>query len=247
MKAVLTYHVISDLRSPIAIHPDAFLAHARWLSSGCVRVLSLDDLVAHPVDGPDAVAVTFDDGLQCAGVYIESLLAAGVPVTIFVVTGHVGGTNRWGGAARPDVPTLPLLGWADLERLTALGATVGAHTRTHPALSGVSIAALDDELGGCLEDVRVRLGVECAHVAYPYGDVNDGVAARAARYYRWGHTTDFRVVASGDTALRLPRLDMYYFGAPGVLESWGRARFSRHVAWCRLRRTLRRYLGARSR
>lgn len=239
MKATLTYHSIEDSGSPISVSPRVFEAHLRWLVSARVRVLSLDQIASHPDDAEDAVAVTFDDGFLNVRGAVESLLARGLPATVFVVSGHVGGTNRWGGGAHPGIPTLPLLDWTDLERLVARGVAIEAHTRSHPALTGASSGTLDDELLGGLEDLEKRLDVHSTHVAYPYGDVDDAVAARAARYFRFGHTTDFRALRGADEPIRLPRLDMYYFQAPGALEAWGSPAFKRRIAWCRARRMIR--------
>jgi hypothetical protein len=61
---------------------------------------------------------------------LERLLGAGLPATIFVVSGHVGGTNAWGGHPQHGIPTLPLLDWADLKDLKSRGASIEAHT-TH--------------------------------------------------------------------------------------------------------------------
>ena len=202
-------------------------------------MLSLDDLVAHPDDGDDTVSVVFDDGFLNQRDAVESLLASGLPVTLFVVSGHVGGTNAWGGRADAGIPALPLLDWDDLEHLIARGASIGAHTRRHPVLTRLPDAALDDELSGHLDNLAARLGIRPAHIAYPYGSVDDAVATRAAAHFRWGHTTDFRLLTGADAALRLPRLDMYYFQMPGAIESWGTPAFNRRVAWCRARRLAR--------
>ena len=92
---------------------------------------------------------------------------------------------------------------------------------------------------GGQEDLFARLGRRSLHLAYPYGEVDQRVAARAASYFRFAHTTAFRVLSSRDSAFQLPRLDMYYFQAPGALESWGTRAFARRIAWCSARRTLR--------
>jgi len=243
MKAILTYHSIDNTGSPISISPEGWAAHAKWLASGAVRVLGLDDLIAHPQDGDDAVAVTFDDGFQNVKAALEGLRSSGVPVTLFVVSGHAGGTNAWGGRDQPGIPTLPLLGWEDLEHLSVRGVAIHAHTRTHPKLTTIAAAAVDEELQGCVADLDARLGVRSTHIAYPYGDVNARVAQQAARICRAGHTTDFRVMAPRDDAMRLPRLDMYYFREPGQLEAWGTAGFGRRLAWIRARRAVRAAFG----
>ena len=239
MKATLTYHSLDDSGSAISVTPQAFTRHLAWLTSGRVRVLTLDQLAAHPDNSSDAVAVTFDDGFLNIREGVERLLENGVPAAIFVVSGYVGGTNTWGGRPQGGIPTLPLLDWTDLERLAARGAALETHTRRHAVLTGLSDTALDDELHGCQEDLHARLGSRSAHLAYPYGEVDDAVARRAAAYFRFAHTTEFRFMTSTDTALRLPRLDMYYFQAPGSLEAWGTRAFARRVGWCAVRRKIR--------
>jgi peptidoglycan/xylan/chitin deacetylase (PgdA/CDA1 family) len=238
MRAILTYHSIDPTGSPISVAPEVFRAHHQWLASGHVRVLTLDDLIAH-TDENDAVAVTFDDGFLNTRGPVEALLDTGFPVTLFVVTGHVGGANDWGGRSVSSIPTLPLLAWRDLEALAVRGVSVAAHTRTHPALSTLPRPALDAELAGAQDDLRRRLGIGTVHLAYPYGDVDARVVERASDCYAWGYTTEFRALTDGEAPLRLPRLDMYYFRAPGALEAWGTARFMRHMAWCRARRRIR--------
>jgi peptidoglycan/xylan/chitin deacetylase (PgdA/CDA1 family) len=238
MRAVLTYHSIDESGSAISVSPAAFDAHRRWLTSGRVTVLGLDDLVAHPEVG-DAVAVTFDDAFLNIAAPVERLLDAGLPVTLFVVSGNVGGTNAWGGRTQSGIPTLPLLGWADLERLASLGAVIAAHSRRHPSLTTLGAVDLDDELRGCRDDMQARLGIECAHFAYPYGDVNDLVASSAGKYYRIACTTELRVLRPDDDLVRLPRLDMYYFNPPGTIDAWGSAAFTRRLGWLRLRRAIR--------
>jgi peptidoglycan/xylan/chitin deacetylase (PgdA/CDA1 family) len=243
VKAILTYHSIDDSASPVSVSPAVFALHARWLASRRVRVLALTDLLAHPDDAGDAVAVTFDDGFLNILTRLEALLSQGVPVTIFAVSGHAGGTNAWGGREQSGIPTLPLLNWDQLAHLAGKGASIEAHSRSHPFLTRIPGAQLDDELEGCREDLRTRLGSEAEHFAYPYGDVNEAVSGRAAQAYRFGHTTDFRGLGTGDAAMRLPRLDMYYFRAPGQLEAWGTPAFTRRMAIVRARRALRGFLG----
>lgn len=239
MKAVLTYHSIDDSGSPISISAEAFADHHRWLASGRIKVLALDQLLEHPHDGGDAVAVTFDDGFVNMRDASERLLSDGVPVTVFVVSGHAGGTNAWAGQPQTGVPTLPLMDWLDLERLVARGAHVEAHTRNHLPLTLLSSDARDEELLGCRQDLEEHLGVRSDHVCYPYGAIDDAVAAHAGRCYRVGYSTVFSMLSPDDELLRIPRLDMYYFRGRGAIESWGTPAFRRRVRWCQWRRRAR--------
>jgi peptidoglycan/xylan/chitin deacetylase (PgdA/CDA1 family) len=247
MRAILTYHSIDASGSPISVSPDAFARHLEWLAGGAVLPLELEELLAHDDDGQDAVAITFDDAFLNTKQPILDLLERRVPVTTFVVTDHVGGTNSWGGRAEPGIPTLPVLGWRDLAELVGAGASIEAHTRRHPRLSSLSDAMIDDELGGARERLSSELGVDARHVAYPYGDVTADIAMRASSIYRFGYTTDFRPVGSREEPMLLPRFDMYYFQAPGALDAWGQSDFHRRTRWIRARRTLRSMLSRSAR
>jgi peptidoglycan/xylan/chitin deacetylase (PgdA/CDA1 family) len=240
MRAVLTYHSLDDSGSAISVPPAVFARHVRWLTGSGVRVLPLGDLLALDRDDPaPAAAVTFDDGFANFSGAAEQLLGHGLPVTLFVVPGHVGGTNAWGGRAEPGIPTLPLLGWTELERLAGRGVTIGAHTRTHPRLTTLPPAAVRDEIDGCVQEIGTRLGLRVDHFAYPYGDADERVAAAAATPFQWAVTTRFAPLTGQDAPMWIPRLDMYYLREPEALERWGTPWFRRHLWSVRLRRQLR--------
>jgi peptidoglycan/xylan/chitin deacetylase (PgdA/CDA1 family) len=203
-----------------------------------VPVLSLDALLVWPDTAGSAVAVTFDDAIATARLGAEQLLAAGLPVTVFAVSGRIGQTNAWHGQSAPGIPTSALMDWADLELLRAHGAEIAPHTRQHHHLTTLSNDALDEEVAGSIEDLRRRLGTTSQHFAYPYGDVDSRVAARVARHCRWGYTADFRPLGAGDQPMWLPRLDMYYFNRPEALDAWATAGFSPRIHAIRARRWL---------
>jgi peptidoglycan/xylan/chitin deacetylase (PgdA/CDA1 family) len=205
-------------------------------------VLDLDALFMDRDDHSDAVAITFDDGFLNAAGPLEALRAHDLPVTLFVVSRHAGRTNAWAGQSDAGIPTLPLLDWPRLEHLVTRGVAIGAHTRRHPPLTRVSAARLDDELGGAADDLASRLGARPWHVAYPYGDVDATVTACAARYYRFGYTTRLGPLTGSSIAMQIPRLDMYYFQRPGLVEGWGTIAFGLYLTSFRIRRMLRRTL-----
>lgn len=232
MRAILTYHSLDDSGSPISVAPEEFRRHVAWFATRRVPVLGLEELLAAPPE-TEAVALTFDDAFANFGAVAAPLLAEhGLPATLFVVAGHVGGTNAWGGRRDRRVPTLPLLDWAALGRLADRGVTIGAHTRSHPHLTALEDAALADELEGANAVFARELGRRPATFAYPYGDVDARVAVAAGRSYRLAVTTELRAVGGGADPLRLPRLDMFYLRAAGRLEAWGTAGFRRSL-WVR--------------
>jgi peptidoglycan/xylan/chitin deacetylase (PgdA/CDA1 family) len=245
VRAILTYHSIDESESPISVSPQVFREHVAWLSGSGVRVLPLAELVDLAPDDPrDAVAVTFDDGFANSDEALRSLRAHHLPATAFVVTGQVGKSNAWGGCDAPGIPRLPLLGWQGLEALAAAGVAIGAHTHTHPRLTGLFGADLEDELDRCAAILRERLGVERPYLAYPYGDVDERVRQAAAERYAGAVTTEFAPLASGAQTTLLPRLDMYYFRRSGAMARWGTPRFGTWLRSVRLRRTLRRMVRA---
>ncbi len=233
MKAILTYHSIDDSGSVISVGPAAFRRHADWLARSGVAVVGLDALMAAP--GP-AAALTFDDAFANfateAWPVLESL---GLRATLFVPTAHAGGRNVWEeGGTRP---VLPLLGWDALGRLAERGVVLGAHGDRHVDLRRTSDAELERELEVPAERIRSETGCRATTFAYPFGGVDDRVAAATARRYDLAVTTEFACVGPASEPGRLPRLDAWYFRAPGRLEHYGTRRFERFV---RVRREMRR-------
>ncbi|MCC6927939.1 MAG: polysaccharide deacetylase family protein [Gemmatimonadaceae bacterium] len=232
MRAILTYHSIDPSGSPISVSPAAFRAHVRWLASGAVRVLPLEQLVATD-DSDDAVAISFDDGFENFATEGAALLAEhGLPSTVFVVSEHAGGTNAWGGSDAPGIPTLPLMSWSTLARVARNGVTLGAHTRRHRDLTRARGAALEDEVAGCVERIAAETGKRPTTFAYPYGAVDDTSASVVRDVFALACTTELRALHPHDDRALLPRLDMYYFRDPGQLEAWGTAAF-RGRLWLR--------------
>jgi len=234
VRAILTYHSIDDSGSAISVPASVFARHVAWLRSGRVRVTSIPELLTLPPEA-DAVALTFDDGFCNFAVDAAPLLQE-FPVTLFVVTDHVGRSNEWGGRPARGIPTLPLLDWPALARLADSGVTLGAHSRTHPDLATISPAAINDELAGCAERLQKEIGVAPELFAYPYGSVTPAAVAAVAARFRWACTTELRSLGVHERMAELPRIDMYYFRQPGQLESWGTARFHAYLAARRLLR-----------
>ncbi len=232
MRAILTYHSIDSSGSPVSLSEEAFRAHVRFFGSGRVAVVPLADLPSLP-DEKDAIAITFDDGfLNFTSSALPLLTHQGLPATVFVVSDAVGGTNTWGGASTPGIPTLPLMSWPDLARAREAGFEIGAHTRNHPDLTGLSPERVEDEMAGCSERIFSELGDRPRRFAYPYGSVNDTVARAARERFEQCVTTELRPVSPGDDRALLPRLDAWYFRRAGTLEAWGTPAFRRRI-WIR--------------
>jgi peptidoglycan/xylan/chitin deacetylase (PgdA/CDA1 family) len=235
MRAILTYHSIDDSGTVLSVSPATFRDQMRWLAESGIRTVSVDEIAALD-GGTDAVAITFDDGLESfAGEAWPVLEDAGMPVTLYVVTALAGTFNRWDADSHAP-PARRLLDWDAIGRLAERGVAVGSHTRAHPDLTTLSASALADEIEGSRRDIEAAIGAPATSFAYPYGAVSTEAAARVRACYRTACTTELRALAAGDEAHLLPRLDMYYFRKPGQLEAWGSRRFRGRLclrAWAR--------------
>ena len=238
MRAILTWHSIDRSASPISVSPEEWRAQVAWLASSGVRVLSVEQLLAGSADTP-AVALTFDDGFaNFATEALPVLQEHGFPATVFVVSTHAGRDNRWAGRSSTVVPRLPLMDWDTLGKLPAELVTLGAHTRTHPHLDQVTDPDhLEAELGGAAADIESNTGHRPTIVAYPYGGLSPRAVEAAGRHFRWGCTTDLRILGAGETPLLLPRIDVHYLRTPWRFGRWGSARLR---GWLQLRRAGRR-------
>lgn len=239
------YHSIDESGSPISLDPRVFRQQMEFLAKGRPRVVPLADIVAAP---EESVALTFDDGFANFEEFAAPLVSdLGLPATVFVVTEHVGGTNAWPNttstlASGGSIPTLPLMTWDGVKRVKQRGIEIGAHTRTHPPLTSLADRALADEVDGPAERLEKELGTRPAAFAYPYGDVNHRVVSAVRRTYPRACTTELRALDRGEDPLCLPRLDAYYFRAPGQLEQWGSSAFQRRI-WLRAQaRRVRRFV-----
>jgi len=193
-------------------------------------VRTLSDLLADEGDG-DAVAITFDDGFTSFDELAwPRLREAGLPATLYVVTGRVGEDNRWGGRPEPGIPDLPLMDWEALGRVAGEGVELGGHGRAHLRLDQAGDAEVEDEIEGCREEIRKRTGSAPSSFAYPYGAYDDRAEAAAVRTYENAVTTELRPLRGRDPAHRLPRLDAFYLRRPGRLERFGSGGFRRYVA-----------------
>lgn len=224
MRAVLTYHSLDASGSPISLDPEVFCGHVEWLASGRVPVVELAALPGLPPEA-DGVALTFDDGFRnFAGRAWPLLRDRGLPVTLFVVTGHVGGSNDWGAPAeRERIPRLPLLGWDELGRLAEEGVEIGSHTVSHPDLGTLDPDAVEREVERSAEAIESKIGRRPRSFAYPYGRT-ESAARCVGEGYRLGWTIAHREVRVGDPLHSLPRLEARYFRR-AHLEGWGGAGF----------------------
>lgn len=116
--------------------------------------------------GAPRLAITFDDALTSVATNATPVLAEyGVPWSVYVVTDWANGDHAWGDGV--------VLGWGELERLAAAGATIGSHSVTHARFRYLSPGEAEDEIFASRETIRQRLGITPAGFAIPMGQSRD--------------------------------------------------------------------------
>ncbi|MBS1878049.1 MAG: polysaccharide deacetylase family protein [Actinobacteria bacterium] len=211
---VLMYHAFSDSGEEdrwIAKKP-AFERQMRLLKALRYRTISLEQLATALAAGEPlpkrTVVITIDDGyrdnFEIARPVLERLRLG---ATLFPVSGQLGADNDWN---RSEANRgRPMLSPEQLREMAADGFEVGAHTRTHPHLSGLPAETSAEEIAGSRSDLEAVLGAPVRTFAYPYGDLaEETVAAVGAAGFTAACTTENRLARSSDHPLRIPRLEI---------------------------------------
>ncbi|MEP7367853.1 MAG: polysaccharide deacetylase family protein [Acidobacteriota bacterium] len=213
--AILTFHSIDTSGSVISFDPALFRARMEALAQNGPPVVPLLECLRRP----GTVALTFDDGFAnfATGAW-PVLRSLGLPATLFVVSGSVGTRNDWKQPSA-EIPDLPLLDWPQLRELAREGLELGAHSHTHPDLTAIEPRQLAEEFELPLRLIEERAGTKPKAFAYPYGQVNAGARAQAARLYQAACGTVMGYWSGETDAHATPRLDAYYLqGAVGPAE-----------------------------
>jgi peptidoglycan/xylan/chitin deacetylase (PgdA/CDA1 family) len=119
------------------------------------------------------------------------------------------------GAPPPPARSMDLpMSWKEASELHRMGFSLGAHTVTHPALSGLSAREAEDEIRHSRAMLEARLSIPARHFCYPYDEAvrwGRRLPLDQARMVREaGFTTGVTVVKGpvmqGTDLLAIPRL-----------------------------------------
>ncbi|WP_448614627.1 glycosyltransferase [Modestobacter sp. URMC 112] len=213
---VLAYHAISDVQDPPVLRPygvplDRFRRQLAVLRSHGFTLITPEEFAGFVERRQGlprrAVLLTFDDcyaDLRQAG---ELLRAEGHRALAFAVSHLLGRTNEWD--SHYGGPPRALLGAAGLAHLRAAGVEIGGHSRTHQSLAGKPGEVLEDEMGGCVDDLEAEGLGPIRFFAYPYGEHDEQVRARARAF---GFTAAFAIdpglTNSKTDLMRVPRVEV---------------------------------------
>lgn len=188
---ILCYHGVAQTRvvddpNFFCVDPHRLQTQVSLLQAAGFRFVSVGELAATgPVRGvappPGLVALSFDDGWQDNHTNLLPLLhAAGVPATIFVISGLLGLPNPW---IRREA-NMRMMTADEVRDCVAAGVEIGAHTVTHPDLSLVAAAGCRHEIGASRQALQEITQTEVRTFAYPYFHYGPDAlaAARAAGF-----------------------------------------------------------------
>ena len=129
--------------------------------------------------------LTFDDGYLDFYTHVFPLLKTlNLPAILYVTTGFIEDRIPYPIRRHNPADVQPVT-WEMLHEMHDSGlVTIGAHTHTHPDLSGLPEAQLEDELTRPLEIIEQRLGIQAHHFCYPRARWDPQVEAKVARHYQ---------------------------------------------------------------
>lgn len=184
---ILMYHAIAtgnERASRYVIPQSKFLQQMRWIKRRGYRALTFREYLRlrreNELPPHKSVIVTFDDGYaEFHGAGQAVLQKLSVPATMFVVSGAAGSCNTWDDSGA--LHQRPILSWQALREVQDHGVECGAHSRSHVALTAIPPARRQEEIEGCLADLKDRLPAVLPVYSYPYGKWNETVEADVAR------------------------------------------------------------------
>ena len=211
---ILMYHNIDyppkGARIPnLYVTPRMFRFQMWYLKAAGFRVVSIQDLVAAVEAGDirhNMAAITFDDGYTDFYNNAYPILKHyGYPSTVYVVSGLVGKYNVWD--SKSETHQKQMMDWDHIVEVSENKVQIGSHTRSHPELTTLSDAMLDEELTGSKNEIESRVNHPVVHFCYPYGDCNDRIQAAVRKAgYRFAVTTKRGHVEKGNDPISLRRI-----------------------------------------
>lgn len=225
--SVLMYHRVGPAHNAwearYAIAPEAFAAHMHALQREGYRAVTADALVDWLEGGaplPEgSLVVTFDDGFRGVREHALPVLEAmRWPFTVFLVSDLIGQDDIWTRHQNPAGVTYPLLDASEIADMQHRGVSFHSHTRSHASLPTLDDAALVEQLAGSREQLSALLGREVRYLAYPFGHVDDRVAAATRTAgYRAAFSTQSGFNRRDVDRFRIRRIDVYGTDTPAML------------------------------
>jgi peptidoglycan/xylan/chitin deacetylase (PgdA/CDA1 family) len=157
--------------------------------------------------------VTIDDGYaDVETVALPVLGDLGVPATVFLVGGALGGVNTWDRTGA--LSGRPTLSSGAIERLRAHGIELGVHSMTHRPLDGVPADALVAEIEAARDHLEATFGGILPAFAYPYGRADEAARRAVAATGMIGFGVREGLATPAADERELPRIEVHAGDSP---------------------------------
>jgi peptidoglycan/xylan/chitin deacetylase (PgdA/CDA1 family) len=167
---VLMYHAVGERRAPddpfcLFVPQDRLHRQLSTLLSHDWTPLTLDRYLRGETP-PRSVLLTFDDGFQTmVQEGLPVLRDLGVPATVFLLPGLLGGTSRW----MPEMGCEPLVDAEGVRELARAGLDIGCHGWDHSSLAGADPETLVRNTTRAARALTKLTDGPARAFAYPYG------------------------------------------------------------------------------
>jgi peptidoglycan/xylan/chitin deacetylase (PgdA/CDA1 family) len=173
---ILMYHSVSPDPCSWEISPQAFRRQIEYIA-GRYSVIRLSDIRPASGNGADMsrkVIVTFDDGFCDFQEHAYPVLEEfGIPLTLFVVTGLIGQTNRWDAPYRV-CREKKLMDARQLDQLRQSALVdFGSHSVDHKRMSSLPVAAMRQQAVDSKRMLENLLSKTVTMFSYPFGQFDD--------------------------------------------------------------------------
>lgn len=218
----LMYHRINDKlpAGEFVVHPAEFETQMSFLAANPkeFQIVGLDKALVSITRQHDnattrqpkaTILITFDDGYRDN--YINAfpvLKKYGFPALIFLITDYIGT-----GYKRPRYQGVPwkrdYLSPEEIAEMARRGIEFGAHTATHPRLTGIGIRDAKNEIAVSRDKVAELAGKQPAAFSYPYGAFSSQIKTEVKKSgFACAFTTISGANAPGDDMFGLKRVDV---------------------------------------
>jgi peptidoglycan/xylan/chitin deacetylase (PgdA/CDA1 family) len=181
---ILGYHGVADCprkddQRMLQLPPAKFRAQLEMLLSAGFAFVTVAELARRAAGRrppPGLAAVTFDDGMRnVLTAALPILTELGIPATVYVPTGWLGGCSPWIGPGGDGA----IVTAAELRELVAAGWELGSHTRTHADLSKLDYDGCRSQIDGSCGVLESISGERVETLAYPFGRYGPAAIAAA--------------------------------------------------------------------
>jgi len=163
-----------------------------------------------------SVVLTFDDG--DATVYERAwpvLREHGMRATVFIMPDTRSGVE----VERPRIfAGRRLMTSGQILEMHRAGIEFGSHTLSHPVLTRLPDAEVENEVSVSRAAIEDLLGTPVSSFAYPYGD-HDGRCRRiVGQHFTYACTTSLGLAQPGIDVLALPRVEAHYLRSERLFD-----------------------------